>query len=126
MTEIVLAKPTDVTLNTRPNLKLRDYQKQVIADLYRFFRQGFKAGLLYGPTGCGKTAIATKIIADAVARGRRVLFCCHRKKLVGQTQESLLKFYSIESGIIWADNPVDYSLSVQIVASRISSILKKN
>ena len=114
MTEIVLAKPTDVTLNTRPNFKLRDYQKQVIADLYRFFRQGFKAGLLYGPTGCGKTAIATKIIADAVARGRRVLFCCHRKKLVGQTQESLLKFYSIESGIIWADNPVDYSLSVQI------------
>jgi superfamily II DNA or RNA helicase len=98
----------------RANFDLRDYQLQVVSDLYRFFRKGFRSGLVYGPTGCGKTAIATRIIADAVARGRRVLFCCHRKKLVGQTQESLRKFYGIEAGVIWADNPIDYSLPVQI------------
>src|SRR3569832_1701626 len=98
----------------RSNFELRDYQKQVISDLYRFFRKGFKSGLVYGPTGCGKTAIATRIIADAVQRGRRVLFCCHRKKLVDQTQESLRKLYGIEAGIIWADTPTDYSLPEQI------------
>lgn len=98
----------------RVNFELRDYQKQLVSDLYRFFRKGFSSGLVYGPTGCGKTAIATRIIADAVQRGRRVLFCCHRKKLVAQTQESLRTFYGIESGVIWADNPTDYSLPVQI------------
>lgn len=107
----LLAKKQPVV---KANFELRDYQKQVVSDLYRFFRMGFKSGLLYGPTGCGKTAIATKIIADAVRRGRRVLFCCHRKKLVGQTQESLRKFYGIESGIIWGAFPTDYSLPVQI------------
>jgi superfamily II DNA or RNA helicase len=103
-------QPVDAT----PKFDLRDYQKQVVFDLYRFFRKGFRSGLVYGPTGCGKTAIATRIIADAVQRGRRVLFCCHRKKLVGQTQESLQNFYGIKSGVIWADKPTDYSLPVQI------------
>jgi superfamily II DNA or RNA helicase len=98
----------------KSDFELRDYQKQVISDLYRFFRNGFRSGLVYGPTGCGKTAIATRIIADAVRRGRRVLFCCHRKKLVAQTQESLRKFYGIEAGVIWGTSPTDYSLPVQI------------
>lgn len=112
MAKLTALKPHPIEV--RPNFELRDYQKGVISELYRFFRKGFRSGLVYGPTGCGKTAIATKIIADAVQRGRRVLFCCHRKKLVGQTQESLQNFYGIKSGVIWADNPTDYSLPVQI------------
>jgi superfamily II DNA or RNA helicase len=96
------------------SFKLRDYQKKVINDVYNFFRLGKKSCLVYAPTGAGKTVIAIKIIADAVAKGRKVLFCCHRTKLVTQTQESLLKFFNIQAGIIWADNPVDYSLPVQI------------
>lgn len=68
----------------------RDYQLAVISDCYKFFKRGYRQGLLYGPTGSGKTAIASKIIQDATKRDRRVLFCCHRKKLIAQTVKTLL------------------------------------
>ena len=96
------------------NFQLRRYQRQVISDLYKFFRLGFTSGLVYGPTGCGKTAIACQIIADSVKRGRRVLFVCHRTKLISQTQDSLRRFFGIESGVIWADYPSDPDTPVQI------------
>ena len=68
----------------------RDYQLAVISDCYSFFKRGFRQGLIYGPTGSGKTATASKIIQDATRRNRRVLFCCHRKKLIAQTVKALL------------------------------------
>ncbi len=98
----------------KEELKLRPYQKEAIASIYQRYKAGCKSVLFVGATGCGKTAIASKIIADAVSRDCRVLFICHRGKLVKQTQATLLKFFGIESGIVWAENPTNYSLSVQI------------
>ena len=83
------------------SFELRDYQKQVIRETYHFFRNGIKSVLVYAPTGAGKTIISSQMIVDAVNKGRRVMFCCHRKKLIDQTQQTLFSM-GIESGIIWA------------------------
>lgn len=96
-------------------LQLRDYQTEVIEKTYNFFKLGLKSVLIYAPTGAGKTAIASKIIADYVRCGKRVLFIVHRTKLVRQTQHALRKFHSIDPSIIWADKgKPDYSKPVQV------------
>ena len=95
-------------------LILRDYQRDVIKQTYKHYANGIKSVLLYSPTGSGKTIVGTKMIADAISKGRRVLFLVHRTKLIPQTADTLLKFYGIESGIIWGDVPTDYSKPVQL------------
>ncbi|MCG6138388.1 MAG: DEAD/DEAH box helicase [Nostoc sp. LLA-1] len=96
-------------------IKLRDYQQQAIAEVYACFRSGIKAVLLYAPTGSGKTAIATKMVVDAVQRGRRVLFLVHRAKLLKQTV-LMLRANGINPSIIWTDSEElpDYARPVQV------------
>lgn len=93
---------------------LRDYQIEVRSQVYKYFQQGLKSVLIYAPTGAGKTAIASKMIADAVSKGHRVLFAVHRVRLIKQTVKTLKKHFNIEAGIIWADHPTDYDKPVQI------------
>ena len=63
-------------LTSKPIPVLRDYQKQVISDLYAKIRAGSKRILLFAPTGSGKTLLAQTLakilhvpfaIADATA-----------------------------------------------------------
>jgi superfamily II DNA or RNA helicase len=81
------------------NLKLRPYQKKVIAEVYGLIKQGYKQPLIYAPTGAGKTYIASHITKDALKRDRRVLFLVHRDALVAQTVNSLIG-YGIEENLI--------------------------
>lgn len=95
--------------------QLRDYQTEVIEKTYNFFKLGLKSVLIYAPTGAGKTAIASQMIADYVGQGKRILFIVHRTKLVRQTQHTLRKFHDIDPSIIWAHrSKPDYSKPVQI------------
>ncbi|MBD0362447.1 MAG: DEAD/DEAH box helicase family protein, partial [Coleofasciculus sp. C3-bin4] len=72
----------NTTAVVRPDFELRDYQKQAIAQTYRLIRSGIRSALLVAPTGAGKTCIGSRIVNDAVTRGRRVLFLVHRDPLV--------------------------------------------
>jgi superfamily II DNA or RNA helicase len=123
MTEIVLLKPEAFTLSTRPNFELRDYQKQAISRTYRLIRSGIRSVLLVAPTGAGKTCIGSRIVNDAVSRGRRVLFLVHRDPLVPQTQSELLT-YGIEAGIIKAGYRENRELPVQIAS--IQSLARRD
>lgn len=95
--------------------ELRHYQKQVIKNLYDLYRRGKRKPFIYAPTGSGKTAIASQILADAVSRGRRCLFLVHRDPLVAQTQKALAN-HSIDAGIIKAGHKENRDLSVQIAS----------
>lgn len=64
---------------------LRDYQKQVVADVYDWYSQGKNSVLVYAPTGSGKTVMSGQIIADYISEGKKVLFVIHRIPLVEQT-----------------------------------------
>ena len=65
--------------NNQPKIQLRNYQKQVIGQIYYWYRWGKKSVMLVSPTGSGKTLTATHIISDAVSRNCRVLFIVHRE-----------------------------------------------
>jgi len=112
-----------VTLNTRPHFELRDYQKQAISQTYRLIRSGIRSVVLVAPTGAGKTCIGSRIVNDAVRRGRRVLFLVHRDPLVPQTQDELLN-YGIEAGIIKAGYRENRELPVQIAS--IQSLARRD
>lgn len=61
-----------------------------IGDYYGFEIDGNRRFLLGDFTVTHNTAIASKIIQDSTNRSRRVLFCCHRKRLIAQTVKALL------------------------------------
>ena len=70
--------------------ELRDYQAKMIDDARRSLAI-HKRILLVAPTGAGKTVLALEMIRGAVARGKRVLFLCHRRELVRQSSRAFWK-----------------------------------
>ena len=92
---------------------LRDYQKQVISDLYAKIREGFKRILLFAPTGSGKTLISSRVIADAQSKGRKSLFIVHRDILISQTAEKL-KSFNVNCGFIKSGWTEDKNAMVQL------------
>ncbi|HEU4406786.1 MAG TPA: DEAD/DEAH box helicase family protein [Polyangiaceae bacterium] len=68
---------------------LRPYQRAALDRLAALVRGGARRVLLASPTGSGKTVLAVALIADALARGERVLFLAHRRELVVQTFDKL-------------------------------------
>ena len=102
-----------------PLFQLRDYQKQVIGQIYYWYRWGKKSVMLVSPTGSGKTLTATHIISDAVSRNCRVLFIVHREPLIDQTVSTLIDYGLKASaiGFIKAGYPHAEGDEMVIVAS---------
>ena len=85
---------------------LRDYQLAFIRAIYAEIRKGEKRILGVSGTGSGKTVIAAKIVSDAVARNKKVLFIVHLDVLVSQTSNKFADI-GIECGFIkagWGEN----------------------
>ena len=88
-------------------MKLRDYQKQLISDLYYKLSEGYRKIAIIAGTGSGKTACAGQLCADAIATGKRAIFLVHLDVLVGQTYEKMQAF-GLDCGFIkagWPENP---------------------
>jgi superfamily II DNA or RNA helicase len=94
---------------------LRSYQKQVVANTYRHIRSGSKRILIFAPTGAGKTIIVTRVVSDAVARQRKVLFVVHREVLISQTFNKF-SAAGLRCGFIKAGWPEDIDAEVQIAS----------
>lgn len=84
---------------------LRDYQLRAIDLVRDAYRRGRRSVLLVLPTGAGKTATASQLIAWAVARGRRCLFLVHRREIVLDTHRRLLAA-GVPCGVVMGDEPV--------------------
>jgi DNA repair protein RadD len=96
---------------------LRDYQTRAIDLVRAEYRRGRKAVLLVLPTGAGKTATASQLIAWAVARGRRCLFLVHRREIVLDTARRL-RAAGVACGVVMAGEPaVDAPVQVCSVAT---------
>ena len=92
---------------------LRDYQKQVISELYAKIRVGFKRILLFSATGSGKTLIGSQIISHAQSKGRKSMFLVHRDILISQTAEKL-KSFNVDCGFIKSGWQEDRNALVQL------------
>ena len=100
---------------------LRDYQEAMIRDA-RVSLATNKRILLVGPTGCGKTVLALEMIRGAVARGKRVLFLCHRRELVRQSSRAFWNA-GVEHGMVMAGKAMTAVMAnvgvINTVANRI-------
>ncbi|MGL6343610.1 MAG: DEAD/DEAH box helicase, partial [Waterburya sp.] len=102
-------------------MKLRDYQQQLIRDIYSHFRAGKRRCLVFAPTGSGKSLIICKIVADALTKNKRILIVVHRKKLANQLAESIQRFCNTQPSLITQDGKADYSQPVQIAMAQTLS-----
>jgi superfamily II DNA or RNA helicase len=101
-------------------VKLRDYQLRAIDLVRAEYRRGRKAVLLVLPTGAGKTATASQLIAWAVARGRRCLFVVHRREIVLDTHRRLVAA-GVPCGVVMAgEKPSDASVQVCSVQTLVA------
>tara|TARA_R110000803_G_C11989465_1_gene321804 strand:+ start:23600 stop:25129 length:1530 start_codon:yes stop_codon:yes gene_type:complete len=97
-------------------LVLRDDQSNAKRLLADGIRAGHKKIMLYGPCSFGKTFLAANLFEGAVAKGKKCLFICDRKKLIDQ---ALAEFegYGLKCGVIQSLHPrTDYNAPVQIAS----------
>lgn len=101
-------------------IELRPYQQRAIDAVRDAYRRTRRV-LLVAPTGFGKTATASALIAWAVARGRRVLFLVHRREIVLDTARRLgaagVPCGVVMAGVVRVEADVQVA-SVQTVAAR--------
>lgn len=92
---------------------MRDYQIDQIEEARRLIRRKVRRILLQAPTGAGKTALATNMIAGTVMGGANAWFICHRNELLEGTSNTFRK-YGIHHGFIASGLPVLQDMPVQI------------
>jgi DNA repair protein RadD len=90
------------------------HQEQAIENLRAALRAGKMRPLLQAPTGAGKTTIAARMTANAIARGKDILFVSPYGALVDQTRAAFEAEGIRRIGIIQADRPTDPLAPVQI------------
>jgi superfamily II DNA or RNA helicase len=94
-------------------IELKPLQKLILSEVRREFHST-KRLVLQAATGLGKTIIAAKIIENALAKGKRVIFIVDRIVLANQTSDVLLR-YGIPHGVLQGKNPrFDINQPVQV------------
>jgi len=97
-------------------LVLRPIQEEMLNEVRAAFRHSRRL-ILQAATAAGKTALAAKIIQNAVEKGKRCLFIADRIVLVNQTSKSFDR-WGISHGIVQADNPKYFpNRAVQIASA---------
>ncbi len=71
---------------------LREYQKNLIGQVAKAWREGFRKPCIVLPCGGGKSVIVADIAKKTTDNGRRVLFIVHRKELCTQIEETFRKY----------------------------------
>lgn len=94
----------------------RPYQMDLIERASARYASGIKSLLVQAPVGSGKTIVSSEIVRRAVARGKRVLFLAHRRRLITQKADKLTAF-GVPHAILMSGHAQQTSCPVQ-VASR--------
>jgi superfamily II DNA or RNA helicase len=81
------------------SLQLREYQSGSLDGLRRGFAAGYKAQMLYAPTGAGKTEMAIALLEATKKKGNRAAMILDRIILCDQTSQRLEK-YDIDHGVL--------------------------
>ena len=103
---------------------LRPRQETAIASVRQAIKEGHKRIVLQAPTGSGKTIIASHIIAGALDKGNRPIFCVPRLSLIGQTIKRFEAQGICDIGVIQGQHErTDFCAAVQIAS--IHTLVKR-
>jgi DNA repair protein RadD len=94
----------------------RPYQTEMIDRVVAAFASGTRAVCLQVGTGGGKTFLASRLLARAVAKGYRAVFIAGLDTLIEDTHERL-SCAGIHAGFVQAGRPVDPSAPVQVCST---------
>ena len=86
-----------------PEMNLRPYQQEAREAVWREWDSDHARTLLVMVTGGGKTIIFSRIIADCVMRGERVLVLAHRGELLEQAADKLERSTGLKCAVEKAD-----------------------
>ena len=70
-------------------LKLRDYQIDIVQQIFEQWNNGYNAVAMQLPTGAGKTIIFTAVANEFIAMDEPVLVIAHRTELITQAAAKL-------------------------------------
>lgn len=75
------------------NIKLRNYQQDIINQVISSMQRGNRKPLVVSPTGSGKTVLFAWFAEKSQNKGSTVWFLVHRKELYDQTVETFERFH---------------------------------
>lgn len=96
--------------------ELRNYQQELVNEVFAKWRSGLQRIMLQLPTGAGKTVLFSAIAQEFVAKGERVLVLAHREELLTQAQEKLESVTQLPVGIIKAGYPSNPLFPIQVAS----------
>lgn len=97
--------------------QLRPYQVEALAKLKQSISAGNRRVVVVLPTGAGKTLLASHIVAGALAKGGRVVFCAPMVTLIDQTIEAFEKEGIVGIGAMQAAHArTDFRAPVQVAS----------
>ncbi len=105
--------------------QLREYQEELIQQIFAKWSMEKRRVLAQSPTGSGKTVLFSAVSAQFTQRGEGVLVLAHREELLLQAKEKLEATTGLPTGLIKAGYRPDPAQLVQI-ASVQSLVRRKN
>ncbi len=102
-------------------MNLRDYQQQAIDNVMKAFETHDRV-MLQMPTGTGKTEVFCEIIKK---QPNRKLILVHRKELVKQIHERLLKKCSLNASLILSGDEGYYNPNNQVQVASIATLMRR-
>lgn len=109
-------------------MELRDYQTAAIQSIYDYFAEGRgSAPLVVAPTGAGKSVILAEFMRRAHADypGTRILLATHRKELIQQDYQALLRLWPAAPAGIYSAGLGQRRHNAQMLFAGVQSIFRK-
>lgn len=95
---------------------LRDYQTQLMQQVFQKWSQGFRRILLALPTGAGKTVLFATIAQEFTNPESGVLILAHREELILQASQKMEEITRSPVGIIKAGYPTIPERTIQVAS----------
>ena len=103
--------------------QLRDYQIDIVQQIFEQWSSGYNALLMQLPTGAGKTIIFTAVANEFIAMGEPVLVIAHRTELITQAASKLETVTNRPIGIIKSGIKPNPDSLIQVAS--ISTLIRR-
>ncbi len=105
--------------------QLRDYQKDLVQQVFKSWAAGHRRLMLQLPTGGGKTIIFSEIARSFLNQGMGVLVLAHRKELITSAHSKLEAISGMKAGFIKAGMSVNWDDPIQVASVQTLTRRKK-